>query len=386
MTATAMGRPRVLHILPTLGVAGAEQMAAHLLLALAGEYDVGAVGLFAALHNTTEQAISHAGIPLWRLDKRQGFDPRMLRRIHRIFSEFRPDIVHTHLHVLKYSLPASILRGIPVLVHTVHNLAEREADAVGRIVNRLAFRRRVFPVAVSRSVAASLRRVYGIEDAVTIPNGIPLGRFQTHPAARAKWRRELKLDERDFLFVATGRLTVQKNPLLMLHAFAALADSRAHLVLAGEGPLQPRIEEEVRASGLRDKVHLLGYRPDIRECLAASDAFLLSSDWEGHPLGTMEAMACGLPVIATAVGGVPELVESGLHGLLVPPGDAAALTGAMRFLLERPLERAAMAQASRRRAAADFSLEKMVRAYQELYRTRLAAVRGADRQASLAEA
>jgi glycosyltransferase involved in cell wall biosynthesis len=381
-----MGRPRVLHILPVLGVAGAEQMATQLLLALAGTYDVGAVGLYPASYSTTEQAMSQAGIPLWRLDKRKGFDVRMFHRIHRSFSEFRPDIVHSHLHVLRYSLPVSILRGIPVLVHTVHNLAEREADAPGRIVNRLAFRKRVIPVAVSHSVAASLRRVYGIEDAVTIPNGIPLGHFQADRAARMKWRGELKFDERDFLFVATGRLTVQKNPLLMLRAFAALADSRAHLVLAGEGPLRQRIEEEVRSSGLGDKVHLLGYRPDIRECLASSDVFLLSSDWEGHPLGAMEAMACGLPVVATTVGGVPELIESGLHGLLVPPDDALALTGAMRFMLERPQERAAMAQASRRRAAADFSLEKMVRAYDELYRTSLAAVRGAHRQTGLAEA
>jgi len=389
MTA-AMERPRLLHILPVLGVAGAEQMAAHLLMALAGEYDVGAVGLYPASHSTTEQAMSQAGIPIWRLDKRQGLDVRMFHRIRRIFSEFRPDIVHTHLHVLKYSLPASMLRGIAVQVHTVHNLAEREADAAGRIVHRLAFRKRVIPVAVSRSVAASLRRVYGIEDAVTIPNGIPLSHFRADRAARAKWRGELKLDDRDFLFVSTGRLTIQKNPLLMLRAFAALASSlagsRVHLALAGDGPLRQRVEEEVRLRGLRNKVHVLGYRTDIRECLAAGDAFLLSSDWEGHPLGTMEAMACGLPVIATAVGGVPELVESGLHGLLVPPGDASALTGAMRFLLERPQERAAMAQASRRRAAADFSLERMVCDYDELYRTRLAAVRGSQRQASLAEA
>ncbi|HMC58899.1 MAG TPA: glycosyltransferase, partial [Candidatus Solibacter sp.] len=128
------------------------------------------------------------------------------------------------------------------------------------------------------------------------------------------------------------------------------------------------------------------YRPDIPECLAAGDVFLLSSDWEGHPLGAMEAMACGLPVIATAVGGVPEVVESGLHGLLVPPGDAGALTGAMRFLMERPHERVAMAQASRRRAAAEFGLERMVRAYDELYRTRLAAIGGAHPLDSLDEA
>jgi glycosyltransferase involved in cell wall biosynthesis len=361
-------------------------MSAHLLLGLAGTYGVGAVGLYPAQESATEQALSQAGIPLWRLDKRPGFDARMFSRIHRVLREFQPDIVHSHLLALRYSLPVSILRGIPVLVHTVHNLAERETDAAGRIVHRLAFRKRVIPVAVSRSVAASLRRVYGIQDPVTIHNGIPVANFRVDRSVRAKWRAGLRLDDRDFLFVSTGRLAEQKNPLLMLRAFAALADPRAHLAFAGEGPLQRRIEEEVSSSGLQARVHVLGYRSDIRECLAASDVFVLSSDWEGHPLAAMEAMACGLPVIATAVGGVPEVVESGREGLLVPQGDASALTGAMRFLLERPGGRAAMAEASYRRAAADFSLEKMVRAYDELYRTSLAAVRGAHRRAGVAEA
>jgi len=381
-----MKPPRVLHILPILGVAGAEWMCAHLLRGLAGAYEVGAVGLYPSSNSVTEQAMSRVGIPLWRLDKRPGFDARMFFRIHRVLREFQPDIVHTHLHVLRYCLPASMLRGVPVLVHTVHNLAEREADAAGRILHRLAFRKRVIPVAVSHSVAASLRRVYGIQDPVTIHNGIPVGDFRVDRSVRAKWRGELGLDDRDFLFVSTGRLAPQKNPLLMLRAFAALADPRAHLAFAGEGPLEQRLEEEVRSAGLQARVHVLGYRSDIRECLAAGDVFLLSSDWEGHPLAAMEAMACGLPVIATAVGGVPEAVESGREGLLVPPGDAPALTGAMRCLLERPGERAAMAEASCRRAAADFSLEKMARAYDELYRKSLAAVRGAHRQAGVTEA
>jgi glycosyltransferase involved in cell wall biosynthesis len=376
MTAQKMFRPRVLQILPWLGTAGAEHMAANLALGLVDSYDVASVGLYPPMKSTTEQAMSAAGIPLGWLDKRPGFDWRMFGGVDRVLRDFRPDIVHSHLYALRYTLPACIWRRIPVLVHTVHNLAERECDAAGRFIHRLAFRKRVVPVAVSRSVAASLERAYGIRDAVTIPNGIPARRFGADPSARAKLRQELGLGGRDFVFISTGRLTEQKNPLLLLRAFSALAGSPAHLVMVGQGPLGERVEQEVGAAGLGDRVHLLGYRSDIPECLAGADAFVLSSDWEGHPLGVMEAMASGLPVIATSVGGVPEVVESGAHGLLVPAGDAEALAGAMRFLLDRPHLRAAMGEAARKRARAEFSVETMVGAYDFLYRSRLSAATG----------
>ena len=98
-----MKPPRVLHILPVLGVAGAERMSAHLLLGLAGTYDVGAVGLYPASNSVTEQAMSRAGIPLWRLDKRPGFDARMFSRIHRVLREFQPDIVLSGILALSRS-------------------------------------------------------------------------------------------------------------------------------------------------------------------------------------------------------------------------------------------------------------------------------------------
>jgi glycosyltransferase involved in cell wall biosynthesis len=361
-------------------------MAAQLALGLAPSYEVGAVGMYSFIDSVPEQAMRAAGIRLWSLNKREGFDVRMFPRLDRVLREFQPDIVHTHLYLLRYSLPPCIRRRIPILVHTVHNLAQREADAAGRAINWMALGKRVIPVAVSRSVADSLRQVYRIEDPVTIPNGIRAGEFHPDPAARAEWRRAMGFGERDFLFVSTGRLTPQKNPLLLLRAFRAMTSFEAHLILVGQGPLQSQVEEEVRAAGLGHRVHVLGFRDDIRECLAAADAFVLSSDWEGHPLGVMEAMACGLPVVATSVGGVPEVVESGPEGLLVPPGDAASLTGAMQFLLDNPQRRAAMGQASRRRAAAEFSEETMVQAYDRLYRSKLAAVFGAPRGANVAAA
>lgn len=366
-------RPRVLHILPVLGVAGAEQMAASLMIPLARAYGVGAVGLYRSSGSVTERALQREGIPFWNLNKRVGPDPRMFTGLYRILREFRPDVVHTHLHVLRYSLPAILSRHVPVSVHTVHNVAERESDMAGRLLQRLAFRRRwVVPVAVSHNVATSLQRVYGIADATTIPNGIPVADFRTACNGRERWRKEQGFSPDAILFAATGRLAEQKNPRMLVRAFAAIEDSRAHLLLIGDGPLRESVERDVRARGLAARVHVLGYREDVRDCLGAADVFVLSSKWEGHPLGVMEAMASGLPVIATTVGGVPELVEPGRQGILVPPGDEVALTQGMRLLLDRSDLRAGFGHACRERALREFNLENMVRAYDDLYTELLA--------------
>jgi glycosyltransferase involved in cell wall biosynthesis len=116
---------------------------------------------------------------------------------------------------------------------------------------------------------------------------------------------------------------------------------------------------------------MLGLRGDVPECLAAADAFVLSSNWEGNPLSVMEAMSAGLPVVSTAVGGVPELVESGRSGLLVEPKDCAAFSAAMQFLLDHPETRASMSCAARDHAASAFNVDRMVRGYREVYESAL---------------
>jgi glycosyltransferase involved in cell wall biosynthesis len=123
---------------------------------------------------------------------------------------------------------------------------------------------------------------------------------------------------------------------------------------------------------LESRVHLLGKRDDVAQCLAASDIFVMASRWEGNPLTVMEAMASGVPVVGTAVGGVPDLVESGEHGTLVPPGEPAALGRAMELLCLNPATRRSMGAAARERAQRQFTLPRMVGAYDALYRTALA--------------
>lgn len=347
-------------------------MATNLMVGLSRSYDVGAVALYPATNSTTERRLADAHIPVWHLNKPQGFDPRMFASLSRVFREFKPQIVHTHLAVQRYVFPV-LLRKRGVVVHTLHNLAEHETDAFGRVVHWFAFRHSVLPVAISREVAASVKRTYGVECQAIIPNCIPVEDYEHNPDEGNGWRQLVGIAPNAIVFTCVGRLEPQKNPLLLLKAFSELKDPRAHLVLLGNGSLWEQVVAYTRSHNLGDRVHQLGKRENVSDVLAASDVFVLGSNWEGNPLAVMEAMAAGLPVIGTRVGGIPELVESGVEGLLVPAGDSAAFGSAMQFLLDNPERRLAMAEAARTRAHVDFKLERMVQGYSDFYRLALKA-------------
>ena len=366
---------RVLHVVTDFSVGGAERMAANLLRTLdPKKFDARAISLRGRFGTDTEETLAQDGIPVWYLGKEKGFDPSVLARVARAMGRFRPQVVHTHTYALRYAFPYMLYRRIPAMVHTVHNLAEREIEWSGRLVHRIAFRRGVVPVAIAREVAESIRRVYGLEDFPLIPNGIPVDTYRRPSIERQRWRGKEGFSPTDVLFVCVAGLRPQKNPALLLEAFhrGLSPDPRAHLLFVGRGALRSELERRIDALGLRERVHLLGLRWDVPEILNAADVFVMGSDYEGNPLSVMEAMAAGKTMICTAVGGVPELVEDGECGLLVPPRDAKALAHAMRHVLEGPEARKSMGEASARRAEERFDLRVMTEAYENLYRTAIA--------------
>jgi glycosyltransferase involved in cell wall biosynthesis len=253
------------------------------------------------------------------------------------------------------------------MVHTVHNLASKEVDLAGRLIHRAAFRRRVAAVVVGEQVRRSFRAWYGAEPVATIPNGIDVDAFR-RPGARQQWRRENGFAAGDSLIASVARLEPQKNPLALIESFAqAFGDApRWRLLLAGDGSLREAAREYSARRGVAERVHFLGVRTDVAELLAACDLFALSSHWEGNPMAVMEAMAAGLPVVATAVGSVPELVADGETGLLVLPGQERAFADALASLARDPGRWREMGNAGLRRAAA-FSVDTMVASYAGLF-------------------
>lgn len=358
---------RVLEIVATLRRAGAERVAVSLARKLdPRRFETSVVSLFDAFAGGFEPELEACGIPVWHLGKHRGPDPRMFSRLARAVAEARPDLIHTHSYVMRYVLPVTLrVEPRPAMVHTIHNLARRDTGPLGRAINLAAFRRGAAAVAVAGEVARSFRAAYGFDAAAVIPNGIDLARFAP-TGARERWRRERGIANGELLVVSVARLDAQKNPLALVEAFARLPGA-PHLAIAGAGRLRDAVRERAERLGVAERVLLLGAIEDVAPLLEAADIFALASDWEGNPVAVMEAMAAGVPVVATAVGGVPELVENGVTGLLVPAGDPAALAAALTAMAaDAPLRRR-FSQAARARSRS-FGEGAMVSAYAALFK------------------
>jgi len=357
---------RILHIIPNFGPGGAERLVVDLMENTDKEcFEVAAISLYPQSGTIFEREIQEKKLMVYYLNKHRGLDLRIILQLYYIFKTFKPHVVHTHLYVLRYALLPMLFCRVPVRVHTVHNVAQKEVDKVGKLVHWIAFRLgRVIPVSISQEVANTVKALYG-KNIYTpvIYNGISTMRFIP------KVERKNIKEEEDVVLLHIGRFAPQKNHLLLIEAFAQVVKEfpTMRLWLVGDGSLRPEIERVVKEKGLEEKVLLLGIRDDVPKLLEDSDIFALPSDWEGVPLTILEAMAAGKPVIATAVGGVPELIEDGVTGILVPPRNHEALTKGILCLAKDSALRKRMGEAGQKRALGKFDISKTAREYEDLY-------------------
>lgn len=301
--------------------------------------------------------------------RRRGFDASLYPRLWRLFRELRPDVVHTHNSVpLEYAAPAARLARVPCTVHTKHGHITYSKSALQ--LARAATRCVDHFVAVSKDTALTAEREErpGKKRLTVIENGIPLGKFAPDEAARNAIRDELRIPRDALVVGSVGRLVEEKDYPLLVRAMAPLLGERVRLVIVGEGIVRAEIEAAITPA-IRDFVVLTGARRDVSRVLCAFDVFASSSRIEGLPLAIPEAMASGLPVIATAVGGVPDIVPP-QTGVLVPHGDPQALRAAIQRLLEDQAVRTTMGEGARRYALGRFAEEPMLDRYLALYGAR----------------
>jgi glycosyltransferase involved in cell wall biosynthesis len=225
-------------------------------------------------------------------------------------------------------------------------------------------------VAVSEAAAAVARAERALAaKVVTIPNGVRLRDDPETPSARERYRRELGVADGERLVGIVANLTPVKGHADLLAAAARVVAQApdVRFVLVGDGPLRGELEAQARSLGIADRVVMTGQRGDVRDLLGALDVAVLSSHTEGMSNVVLEYMAAGLPVVATAVGGNPEVIEDGRTGRLVPPRDAPAMAGALLALLTDRAAAARLGQAAQRHIREHLTLERMVQRHEELY-------------------
>lgn len=303
------------------------------------------------------------------IHKPPGLRPETIGRLESSLRDLGPDVVHTHhIGALFYTGPAARRARVPLVVHTEHGRylsARRRTRWIGRLAGRYAARF----CCVSPTIAAeaeAFRIVPGRKIRV-VPNGIDLERFRARDDA-GPTRRSLGIPPGAPTIGTIGRLCEIKRQDLLIQAFRQVLarEADAHLVIVGDGPWMGRLRGVTAGLDLDDRVHFAGSQPDPERYLQAMDVFALSSESEGMPLTILEAWAAGVPVVATRVGGVPELVEDGRTGILLDFGDVGALARALGGLLgDRELTRR-LRQAGRDRVES-LSLGRMADAYHRHY-------------------
>ncbi|MGW4698578.1 glycosyltransferase [Kitasatospora cineracea] len=353
------GRARVLWLAKGLGRGGAEQLLLNCVRHADRERYAVEVAYVLPHKDALVPDLAAAGVPVHCLGGAPG--RRWPLRLRRLLAERRYDLVHTHMPVPAVAARLLAGRPRPRLVHTEHNLWERYRLPT-RWANALTYGRNDAVIAVSHAVAAGVGRRRAGEWLSVVHHGPDLGGAPSGPAARRAARAELGLPE-DALVVGTvGNLTAKKDQATLLAAFALLREREpdARLVLVGSGPLEAELR--ARAGG---GVLFAGMRADVPALLPGWDVFCLSSRQEGLPVALMEAMASGLPSVVTAVGGVPEILDDGVQGRLVPPGDPARLAAALGELAD-PALRGRMGAAARERSAS-FDVAGAQRAVERVY-------------------
>jgi glycosyltransferase involved in cell wall biosynthesis len=364
-------RATIGQVLHSLQVGGAEMLAAHLARRFRDSYRFVFICLD-SLGRLGEQ-LREEGFPVHVVGRRPGLDWRCPLRLRSLLQQERVDLIHAHQYTpFLYSLLSRLHSRRPPVLFLEHGRHYPDTRRLKRVIaNRLLLRRGDRVVAVGQSVRQALIDNEGIPPhrVDVIYNGINLSAFDPAQYDRCAVRNELGIAPGEFFIMQVARLDYLKDHATAVRTMKRVTERRpeARLLLIGEGPLRGTIEELVAQLNLGQAVRLLGLRCDVRRLLPAADLFLLTSISEGIPLTVIEAMAAGLPVVSTRVGGVPEVVDDERTGLLAPAGADDALAEKVCQLLDNAPERQRMSQRGRLRGAAHFSDQSMDSRYRELY-------------------
>ncbi|WP_426116201.1 TIGR03088 family PEP-CTERM/XrtA system glycosyltransferase [Massilia sp. PWRC2] len=367
--------PLVVHLIYKLDFGGLENMLVQRINRMPATAYRHAV---VALTDITDFAnkISKPGVGLYALHKQPGSSPGTHLALWQLLRQLRPAVLHTYnLSAIEYA-PAALLAGVPVRINGAHGRELSDPDGLNprhKLLRRLMLPFYDCCYGNSADLVAWNRSVIGVPEhkSCLLGNGIDTDRFQPGPRAALLAASGFASDS--MVIGTVGRVQAVKDHAGLVDAFIALRASmpaqaaRLRLAVIGDGPHLAQLRAKVSAAGLDGQVWLPGARSDVAALLGGVDVFAMSSLAEGTPGSALEAMACSLPVVGTRVGGLPEVIDDGVSGLLVPPADPAAMAAALaHYVASAELARQHGA-AGRQRVMRLYNLNAMVAAYQGLY-------------------
>lgn len=377
MTDGIIKAPLVVHVIHHFGVGGLENGVVNLINHMPEHRYRHAIVCLQG-YSDFHRRIRRRDVEMVALDKQSGKDLGLYLRLWRTLRRLKPDIVHTrNLSALEGQAVAA-LAGISARVHGEHGRDVFDLHGANRKYNLL--RRGLRPlvghyIAVSRDLENWLRQAVGAraERVAQIYNGVDSVRFHPRAGERPAIGPAGFADGAEVVIGSIGRMAAVKDFPTLVRAFLRLLESepearaRLRLAIVGEGEAREQCLELLRQAGAADLAWLPGERSDTAELLRGMDVFVLPSLGEGTSNTILEAMASGLPVVATDVGGNPELVSEGMSGALVPPADADSLASALRGYIADPERRRLHGRAARAGVERRFSMEAMVNGYLEVY-------------------
>ena len=365
---TAQAPTRVLFLAHAFAVGGAEEMVLNLVRHLPPHYEPAVLCIHEAGPIGLE--IQQTGVPF----KVLGLKPGLLRpfdvlRLQDFLYQCQPDIVHTFLLTGSlYGRFAAMMARVPVVIGTEVNVYERKRPWHVQ-AERWLMRGTDAVIASAESVREFYIKQINADPAKVevIYNAVDWSRLET-TISREDMRRAMDVPVEGPLLGIIARLTEQKGHRVLLDALAQRPDlSRAHLVIVGDGPLSAALQRQAAGLGIADRVRFLGARRDLGNLLSAIDVFVMPSFWEGLPLAMVLAMGAGLPVVATRVAGIPEVVQDGVNGLLVTPGESGELGAALSRVVNDDTTRVLLGQAARAFVRPRFGVDGYVNAITGLY-------------------
>lgn len=351
-------KKRVAVVLPYFGNGGAEnvvsRVVSHLDLTAA---DVEVICVYGdPLGNKLEKMIQDHGVYIKYIRKGKGFSISAIKRLWEELSKFRPDVINTHLSACVYCIPWVLSHKVTML-HTVHNIPERELIRAKQIPMRIMYQTgKAVPIAISKEIGEQLVSYYNLKNKPeVISNPVDVKRFEIR-----------RVTHNGTVIVNAGRLSKQKNQKLLIDIVGELSKEikGIKLIILGDGPLKEELSSYIADTGLSGLVELKGNVDNIEEYYAQADIFALSSIYEGVPLVILEAMAAGLPVITTDVGGIKDILGEG--GILIPSGDKERYIVSLRKLIQNLTARDELGKKAHRISAA-YDSSVIAKRYMDIY-------------------